>query len=161
MLPTATHSFVVDDLAVGEKYSFHYETVYLPQPVYKIPFSTFADLTLWVNYIGMAEHYLEEAKLVLDEKKLKPLASAVNRSNRAAFNFAEEINNSIKKGSDIHEPYQQKVHEKAVESVRQFSQAILEIYPFLGIKASRSDHQLNQIFRDYFTATQHYIFVNK
>ncbi|MDN6310547.1 MAG: hypothetical protein L0J60_07740 [Psychroflexus sp.] len=36
--------------------------------------------------------------------------------------------------------------------------AITSIYPYLGVKASRTDQQLNQIFRDYFTATQHHIF---
>ncbi|MGV8813599.1 MAG: hypothetical protein ACOH2D_05760 [Gelidibacter sp.] len=53
----------------------------------------------------------------------------------------------------------QKVHSQAADSVSDISRLIIEIYPKLGIRASRIDHQLNQIFRDYFTATQHHIFL--
>lgn len=159
LIATATHSFEVNAVAIDENYSFRYNRAYLPQPIFKIPFSLFADLTLWVNYLGMAEHFLEEARTVLPEEKLQGLTGVVSMTNREIFGFSEEIESTVQQQNDFTEEYKQKVHSKAADSVRGISRSLIELYPNLGIKASRKEHQLNQVFRDYFTATQHHIFL--
>ena len=154
---TATHSFEVDSI-VAEKYCFQYNHFYLPQPIFKIPFSLFADVTLWVNYLGMAEHFLEEAQNILPKETLNDLTNIVLKTNREIFGFSEEIENTINQSQDFLEEYIEKVHTEAADSVRHISRLIIEVYPKLGIKASSKNNQLNLIFRDYFTATQHHIF---
>lgn len=159
LIATATHSFEVNAVVIDGKYSFQYNRFYLPQPIFKIPFSLFADITLWVNYLGMAEHFLEEARTALPEEKLRNLTRAVSTADREIFGFSEEIERTIERQNDFTKEYKQKVHSKAADSVRGISRSIIEVYPNLGIKASRRNRQLNQIFRDYFTATQHHIFL--
>lgn len=158
LIATATHSFEVN-AEIEEKYVFQYNHFYLPQSIFKIPFFIFADITLWVNYLGMAEHFLEEAQTILPKVALSDLERMVSTTNRDVFQFSEEIETTIQQEKVFTEDYIQKVHSCAVASVSSISRLIIDIYPKLGIKASRNDHQLNQIFRDYFTATQHHIFL--
>lgn len=158
---TATCSFVVDEQCISSEYGFRYDKFYLNQSIYKIPFTVFADLTLWVNYIGMAEHYREEAEVTLPKKQLKELDEIIRLSDQNIFDYAEKIEELLTKKSVINQGLSQEIHQEAIASLPQLSQAILNLHPFLGMKASRKDSQLNKIFRDYFTATQHHNFVNR
>jgi len=157
LIATATHSFEVDTV-IEERYSFKYNKFNLPQAIFKIPFSLFADVTLWVNYLGMAEHFLDEAQCVLTKDDLLNLSNVLSMTNQEIFITSEEIEINIQKGIEFTDEYMRNIHSKAVDSVRNISRLIIEIYPNLGIKGSSSDHQLNQVFRDYFTGTQHHIF---
>lgn len=159
LIATATHSFEVNAVVIDEKYSFQYNRTYLPQPIFKVPFSLFADIRLWVNYLGMAEHFLEEAQTILPKEKIQNLTRVVSTANQEIFKFSDEIERTVQQQDDFTKEYIQKVHSKAADSVRGISRLLIEVYPNLGIKASRKEHPLNQVFRDYFTATQHHIFL--
>ncbi|WP_111310064.1 acyl-CoA dehydrogenase [Confluentibacter sediminis] len=158
---TATHSFKVESLLVPSKQAFVYNRFYLPQAIFKIPFSVFADLTLWVNYVGMAEHFLYEAAKILETKTLEPFHNVLSKANQRLYKFAERMEQLTTKQTTITETYIETIHQAASVSVKNISQAILHIYPLLGVKACSQQHPLNIIFRDYFTATQHHIFSRK
>ncbi|MDO7173964.1 acyl-CoA dehydrogenase [Mariniflexile sp. AS56] len=158
---TATHSFKVEDVVISSQYAFVYNKVHLPQAIFKIPFSIFADLTLWVNYIGMAEHYLEEATAILEQKNLEPFYTILHTANQQLYHFAQEMELFTTNDTLITETYIETIHTSASVSVKALSQAILNIHPLLGVKASSQNHVLNRIFRDYFTATQHHNFSKK
>lgn len=155
---TATHSFKVDSVRVSSKQAFVYNQFYLPQPIFKIPFMVFADLTLWVNYLGMAEYFLYEASKILEAKSLEPFYVLLSKTNQRLYKFAERIEQLTASDTTIPEAYIQTIHKTASASVKNMSQVILNTYPLLGIKACNQQHPLNNIFRDYFTATQHHIF---
>ena len=154
---SATHSFEVKDVLIDERFSFVYNNFYLEQPIFKIHFSVFADLTLWVNYIGMAEHFMEEAP-ALDMVQWRDLKDTIEEANSRAYKFAEQIEVVTVQEGAISESLIAEVHQMASESVQELSKAMIALFPHLGVNASREDHVLNQIFRDYFTATQHHIF---
>lgn len=158
---TATHSFKLNSVLIASKYTFVYNTCYLPQPIFKIPFSMFADLTLWVNYLGMAEHYLDEAATILEQEILEPFSLLLLKTNQQLYKFAEHIELLTTNETVISEAYIKTIHATASALVKEISNAILNIYPLLGVKACSEQHALNIIFRDYFTATQHHIFSRK
>ena len=158
---SVTHSFEVNAAKVHEKFSFRYDQFYLPQSIFKIPFSVFADLTLWVNYIGMAEHFMEEAEIILPQEKLKNIASVISLADQEIAHISEEIGATALKNSKFTTKYIEKVHKTATESVHRLSYGIIKVFPLLGIKAVSKNYPLNQIFRDYFTATQHKLFAGK
>lgn len=158
---TATHSFKVDAVLVPSKQAFVYNRFYLPQPIFKIPFSVFADLTLWVNYLGMAEHFYDEASLILEPKTLEPFSSLLSKTNHELYVYAEEMELLTNNDTSITQTQIETIHKAASASVKDLSQAIINIYPLLGVKACSGQHVLNRIFRDYFTATQHHIFARK
>ena len=156
---TATESFKVEKQWVHKKYSFVYNEVHRPHPIFKVHFSIFADLTLWVNYVGMAEHFLEESKKISGSAEpTRQLLAQVEIAGSLLMGFAAQIEKSVAQGDTFSEKFINKVHDEASKSVKLLSQAILGTYPSLGILASTESHVLNQIFRDYFTATQHHIF---
>lgn len=155
---SATHSFEVNLVMVPGHFSFLYNQFYLPQAIFKIPFRIFADLTLWVNYIGMAEHFVEEAQKGIAKEKLSGLKSSIAISSQQLFRCAEQTENKIREASPISAAYLEALHREASLSVKQLTRKIIDLYPHLGIKASRKNHPLNQVFCDYFTATQHHIF---
>jgi len=157
---SVTHSFHVESVTCDSRYSFLYTDVYLPHSIYKIPFLLFADLTLWVNYIGMAAHLLEEIANEVPKEKYTALQEICSFANQQLTTIAAETEGKLNENRTINKNYIQQVHTDASESVRNLSQAIIKLHPFLGIKASRKSHPINQIFRDYFTATQHHIFVD-
>lgn len=158
---TATHSFKLDAVLVSSKNAFVYNTFYLPQSIFKIPFLIFADLTLWVNYLGMAEHFLAEATHILEPNIVEPFSLLLSETNQQLYQFAKQVELLTTSDQVITETYIETIHKIASASVKNLSQAILNIYPLLGIKACSQQHPLNKIFRDYFTATQHHIFARR
>lgn len=161
MKATATRSFSVNNVLVDSKYSFVYNRFYLPQSIYKIHFSVFADLTLWVNYIGMAEHYLEEAFHSLEENKLTDLTATLNSANKQVDTYVQQIEQLLNEEKSFSKDFIQQIHDTASRSVKEISKNIIAIFPLLGIRSCKENTILNQIFRDYFTATQHHIFARK
>lgn len=161
MKATATQSFSVKNAVVNHKYSFLYNRFYLPQSIYKIHFSVFADLTLWVNYIGMAEHYIEEALKSLERFSLTNLINTIKTANEQLWDHVQRIERLLHHGKSFSEELIRQIHKTASRSLKDLSNSMIAVYPLLGIRACQENTVLNQIFRDYFTATQHHIFVDK
>ncbi len=158
LVATATHSFTVQDVDVTEQQGFHYETVFLPQAIYQLNFSVFADLTLWVNYIGMAEHFLSLSSDFVSSSLLQTLQETLTHANQMVETLATECLQVVSDNVNFTEPLVSKVHREASMSVAHISQAITAIYPYTGIKGASQNSAINRVFRDYFTATQHHIF---
>lgn len=158
---TVTHSFHVDQVECHEKYSFLYTKTYLPQALYQINFGTFADLTLWVNYLGMVTHFVENLTFHFPQLNTKSLQQVVNTTNQQLFEAAYQVENQLNNNLPITQSSIDNIHQKAVKSVREITREIIQIYPYTGIRGSSIDHAVNQLFRDYFTGTQHPIFTKK
>ena len=123
--------------------------------VEKIPFRIFADLTLLVNYLGMAEHFIEKSLEIINYQKQTDFEHFVIKSTSKTIEFAKTIENLLVNNSPISQEIETEIHSFGIKTVEKITQFIIEIYPQLGIKASKINEEINQIFRDYFTATQH------
>jgi len=152
---TATHSFGVPARWVHAKYSFQYNDIKLPHPIFKSDFQLFTDLTLWANYIGMAARYCEEGQEIGGPGDLDRLSARVAKADAKIMTLAQQIEDLGPAGAGS---LPKEIHRQATGSVRALSSEIIRAHPKLGIRASRLDHPLNQAFRDFFTATQHHIF---
>ena len=158
LVATATHSFKVQNAEITEQQGFHYETVFLPQAIYQLNFSVFADLTLWVNYIGMGEHFLALSSNSVSPSHLQTLQDTLTHANLRVESLVEECLQVVREKVDFTEQLVNKVHREASMSVANISKAITAIYPYTRIKGASQNTALNRVFRDYFTATQHHIF---
>lgn len=156
---TASHSFEVRECLVHKKNSFLYNETSLPHVIFKIPFQIFTDLTLWVNYLGMAQHFLREAKSTKMQLDLEELEGVLTAADNDIFRFAAEVEATIERGTSFSEEFSKGVHATGTTSIRNISWGMIALYPKLGMRACRQDHPLNKIFRDYFTATQHINFL--
>lgn len=155
---SVTHSFKVVNALVSEDFSFLYNVSYHNQAIFKIPFTVFADLTLLVNYIGMAQHFLAESQYKQEHATYLELKSSVTKAEGKLYELADSIEQQISVGENISQSFIDEVHATGSESVKELSGNIVALFPFLGVKAVRESNGLHQIFNDFFTATQHHIF---
>jgi len=155
MKATGTYSFKVNNAKVSEDYSFVYDEFFTDDVLDKIPFRIFADLTLLVNYLGMATHFSEEAIKIRPHLDLKLFNKMINDDLEKSFQFADEIENILNDLELISNEKQSEIHSFVTNLVENLSHQILEIYFQLGLRATHTDSEMYQIFCDYFTATQH------
>ena len=155
MKATGTFSFSVDAVLVSDDYSFTYNTFYTDSILDKIPFRIFADLTLLINYIGMAQHFCEQALLINSDLKIAFFNNEVEIMVGKTFEFAHKVETYLlEKNTDL-DALQSEIHQFGVEKVAYLAHEILNFYMQLGIVASNENQPINQIFKDFFTATQH------
>jgi len=155
MKATGTYSFKVENIKVTEDYSFIYDEFFTGDAMDKIPFRIFADLTLLVNYLGMASHFSEEAIKIRSYLDLKFFDEKINKSMVKVIEFADEVEGLLNESKAITPEKQLEIHDYSSDLVDNLSHQILQIYIQLGIKASHIDSAVYQVFCDYFTATQH------
>lgn len=155
MKATGTYSFKVNNAKVSEDYSFVYDEFFTDDVLDKIPFRIFADLTLLVNYLGMAAHFSEEAVKIRPHLDLKLFNKMINDDLEKVFQFAGEIEMLLNNFELISSEKQIEIHSFSNDLVENLSHQILEIYFQLGLRATHTDSEVYQIFCDYFTATQH------
>lgn len=158
MKATGTYSFKVENIKVTEDYSFIYDEFFTGDAMDKIPFRVFADLTLLVNYLGMAAHFSEEAIKIRPYLDLKFFDEKINKAIVKVIEFADEVEGLLNESKVITSEKQSEIHDYFSDLVDNLSHQILQIYIQLGIKASHTDSEVYQVFCDYFTATQHFNF---
>ena len=155
MKATGTYSFKVENAKVSEDYSFIYDEFFTDDVLDKIPFRIFADLTLLVNYLGMAKHFSEEAVKIRPLLNLSSFNQKIEEQKENVIHFANEIEVLLNDFQLISPEEQSEIHSFANGVVENLSHQILEIYFQLGLRATHTDSEVYQIFCDYFTATQH------
>lgn len=155
MRATGTYSFKVENVKVSENYSFMYDEFFTDDVLDKIPFRIFADITLLVNYLGMASHFAEEAIVIRPRLDLSLFNNRIAEAMEKVIEFADEIEFLLTHSQLIISEKQFEIHEYSSNVVESLSHQILEIYFQLGLKATHTDSAIYQVFCDYFTATQH------
>ncbi|WLD23567.1 hypothetical protein NU10_12790 [Flavobacterium dauae] len=155
MQATGTFSFTVDHVLVDANHSFIYNEFYTDAVLDRIPFRIFADLTLLANYLGMAEHFVDEAEKIRPQLNVKAFRNDLSTEENQTYLFADKIETLLESQQEISAEIQNEIHQFAETLVATLSHKILDLYFQLGIKASHTNEPVHQIFRDYFTATQH------
>ncbi|MGX5684486.1 hypothetical protein ACWKWW_07970 [Chryseobacterium cucumeris] len=155
MKASGTYSFTINNVFVSEDYSFVYDTFFTNDILDSIPFRVFADLTLLVNYLGIASHFIEEAGRIRPEINFKHFTESIEKHLEKVFSIAGEIEQILGGHKEIAESKQQVIHQYGVELVQKLSRQILTVYTQLGIRATDIDSAVYQVFCDYFTAAMH------
>jgi len=158
---TATHSFQIEKALVHQNDSFVYNHCYLPYPIFKIPFEVFANLTLWVNYIAMAEHFMEAGKHLKTGGLWDTMEQQLEKINKKVTKYVAEVEKQLEAQQNFSSQIIEEIHAQASHAVKTLTQSLISIYPYLGVKASHTDQEVHQVFCDYFTATQHHIFTKR
>lgn len=154
MRATNTFSFKLKDVVVSKTYSFKYDQFYTQDNSSGIPFTVFADLTLLVNYIGMAQHFA----VSLGDKPMLEFSEQVFKKT---ISIAKEIEQAIARNKPLSKERMLEIHTFGEETVVDLCNYFVKLYPTAGIEASQTTSPINQVFRDFFTATQHANFRKK
>jgi len=162
MIATASNSFNVNNLTVPENRHFKIEPAFarLAGAVYRYPFLQFAETTLAVNSSGMAIRFLELAEEIFEQKKItgKLLNVQLKKLNETRQSFYDAVNQS----------WQELILNKHIQSdllneVSTMSRALAatarrvvdEVYPYCGIIAATPSSEVNRVWRNLHTASQH------
>ncbi len=161
MKASATESFSVTEYKCNEEYAFQYNRSYLPDLIFKVPFPVFADLTLLVNYMGMYDHFREECRYIEKGLDLSGMEQLTQNIHARLDNYIAEMETLLEKGNEIPAGLAENLYQLGSFAVQEMAATIIHVWPYLGTKAAKETEQLNTIFRDFFTATQHHNFIRK
>ncbi len=171
---TASHSYRIDGQWVAAGYSFAIfpEAATAGGPLYRFPFYSLAYVTLAANVAGMAAHFLDQAAACMAHRRqpgsdltiaqapavarLSAALDASFRAARGAFYGALDAAWARVAGGGV-------LDDTAMETLKHVSLALVSaargavdgLYPYCGLHAAREDSDINRVWRDFHTATQH------
>ncbi|MGV3706264.1 MAG: acyl-CoA dehydrogenase family protein [Arcticibacter sp.] len=171
MVATGSHGFEVSHLAVQTNRSFLINgDMKMQTNAGNYPFLQLAETTLAVNFSGMALHFLELAKtLVLNARYLQRFSESQAKIVQEVFtrqqqllmearkNFFQTADRSwhdLQKGSLQNTILEElsRTSRKLAHTSRRLSE---NLWPYCGLEAARKDSELNRVWRDIHTASQH------
>lgn len=169
---TASHSFSVENLFVKDSRSFviNESKSTWPQLLYQYPFIPLAELTLLVNFIGMYKRFIDlveryfivksqdevwlKDKGKLYFKRLDKIQDDFNKRRDVIYQLAEQSWSNREKEMDNAIIY----NRIAIESrsfVSSIKDHVMQLFPLCGIEAAQREKEMNIVFRNIFTASQH------
>ncbi|WP_257667491.1 acyl-CoA dehydrogenase [Parapedobacter tibetensis] len=165
---TASHSFAVDNLWVDESHAFLITPQHatLDHPIYRYPFLQFAEATLAANTLGMARHFIACADVLISQNQKGIEATKSLGLVTSANTQLKEIKQSFYDALDASWAellHNGKVSDRSLSTVSALSRSLVAIchqqvvllFPHCGMAATISSAEINRIWRDIFTASQH------
>lgn len=157
---TASHSFAVDDLRVSPSQAFSItpEAVTWDDPIYRYPFLPFAETTLAVNTLGMARHFLECAASLGKPALQKLVKSAQLELAEVRSSFYDVLDtswNELLRVGELSPEMQESVGKHSRWLVKVSRDRVVAVYPYLGLVGADATSEINRVWRDIFTASQH------
>ncbi|GGI27029.1 acyl-CoA dehydrogenase family protein [Pedobacter mendelii] len=172
LIATGSHAFEVRDLIVPENRTFKINsTIQIADKGFDYPFLQLAETTLAVNSLGMASHFIrlvEESFFTrsglkrYNEKQIDFFNDELERcKNEVQFlkaqfygTFDESWEQLIKQGT---------VNETKLEEVSLVSRKLAHacrktsdiLFPYCGLEAAKKESEINRVWRDIHTASQH------
>jgi alkylation response protein AidB-like acyl-CoA dehydrogenase len=159
---TASHSYSVNKLQVKAARSFLIDATHatLDHPIYNYPFLPFAETTLAVNTLGMTKHLLDEAAVVFAKKKLNNAViihaqKEIAAMRTAFYTIVEQSWNELISKKKISAKTTKQISTISRQLVKLCRKHATEVYPYCGLSYTAETSELNRVFRDLFTASQH------
>jgi alkylation response protein AidB-like acyl-CoA dehydrogenase len=170
MVATGSNSFKVENLLVNKNRSFKIDPAHatLPGKLYQYPFHQLAEATLAANLMGMAIHFVDHAEEIIKERcatkyttaqkeeltrKLKCIKTNINTLRADFYNAVD-----VSWGNTTED----RLNEVSITS-RQMAKGarniVDDLYPYCGLQAASPDTEINRVWRDLHTASQHSLLV--
>lgn len=175
---TSSDTFSVKNLKVKKDRAFEINTQYttLNNLIYRYPFKQFAETTLAVNTLGMTLRFLELCNEILINKQ----HTVNNQSQSSTETHKVLLLNAKRELSELKESFYAEVNKSwlQLETTNFIEENLLEIisitsrklvknalkwvsqlYPYCGMSAAKPSEEINRVWRNLFTASQHSIFL--
>lgn len=170
---TASHSFSLENVKVPANHAFQIKPEHRIEDniLYRIPFGPFAELTLLVNYMGMYRRYLDLVEKYFFEKskdenwsaqygkvyfkKIDKLRQQLETEMSKVYLASEEVWWQSTQNMQLSEPLLEAITSRSHEIVKMIREEVIQLFPLLGIAAAQNGEEINTVFRNIFTASQH------
>lgn len=171
LVATGSHAFDVNNVEVPANRSFKINEPKVADEGFDYPFLQLAETTLAVNSLGMARRFLdlvndsffsrsgfkrytpEQVAFFEDElAKCKHTLTTIREHFYEAFDISWDqlINDKI-----IDENILKDVSRLSRELAHQSRMVVDTLYPYAGLEAAKRETELNRVWRDLHTASQH------
>lgn len=171
MVATGSHSFKIDNVPVDKTRCFQIDPskTTINSKLYKYPFLQLAEATLAANLAGMAIHFIDLAEDVIAQrtalkKFTDPQKTLLTEKLYQIRTDMQDARNNFYRAVDIS---WQDNNPEALQWVsftsRQLAKAarnyVDALYPYCGLQAASPDTEINRVWRDLHTASQHSLLV--
>ena len=171
MVATGSHSFKIENLSVDDNRCFQIDPGHttINTKLYQYPFLQLAEATLAANLAGMAIHFIDLAEEIIEQRvALKKFADPQKNL------LAEKLHQIKADVQDVRNSFYRAVdtswRENNTEALqwvsftsRQLAKAarnhVDALYPYCGLQAASPDTEINRVWRDLHTASQHSLLV--
>jgi len=167
MVATGSHSFKIENLQVSKERCFKIDPGFttIKNRLYQYPFLQLAEATLAANIAGMAIHFIDIAETIIEQR------TALNKYTSSQKKLLQDKFTDIKRDLDTLrnafynavDTSWQKDDEGSLQQVSKFSRQLArqariyvdDLYPYCGLQAASPDTEINRVWRDLHTASQH------
>ena len=172
MMGTGSHAFEINSIKVPANRCFKIndEAAIINAPLYNYPFLQLAEGTLAANLSGMALHFIDLCGPIFKKRqKLNKLTDAnrnlLTHTLRTVKTDMQTVRNNFYNAVDTSWKNfcRNKQSPEALTNVSSSSrqlalitrESVDKLYPYCGLIAASPDAEINQVWRDFHTASQH------
>ncbi|TZF82041.1 acyl-CoA dehydrogenase [Pedobacter sp. BS3] len=173
MVATGSHSFAIKKLHVPTSRCFKIdaENTVIDNPVHRYPFLQLAETTLAANISGMAIHFMDlceqffeqrmHSKKLTDKQKqllngkLRQVKDHISELRVSFYQYIERSWQFCNKNESIPQQILQATSVSSRALARYAITCTDELYPFCGLIAANPASEINRVWRDIHTASQH------
>jgi alkylation response protein AidB-like acyl-CoA dehydrogenase len=171
MRATASHSYRIDAKWIAADHGFAIDAAHATAsgPLYRFPFLSLAYFTLAANLSGMARHFLQLAAPAVARRRaaggasLNPagplrLQALADELESARDHFYRRLDGAwerVAAGVVLGAEETAAIQAASLALVKACRGAVDETYPYCGLHAAQEGSDINRVWRDFHTATQH------
>lgn len=171
MVATGSHSFKIDNVLVNKTRCFQIDPDHttIDSELYKYPFLQLAEATLAANLAGMAIHFIDLAEVAIEQRKALnkftiPQKDIVARKLRSIKVNMQDVRSVFYNAVDSSwESISPATLQQVSATSRQLAKAarnhVDALYTYCGLQAASPDTEINRVWRDLHTASQHSLLV--
>ncbi|WP_342646038.1 acyl-CoA dehydrogenase [Mucilaginibacter sp. CSA2-8R] len=174
MMGTGSHAFTITDASVPANRSFTIDasSAVIDTLLYRYPFLQLAEATLAANLSGMSQHFIDLCGPVF-EQKLKESERLTEKDRTVLMETYASIAAQLQTARDafyqaVDASWTAEIEDEKTAATllypvsttsRQLARVAREsvdkLYPYCGLRAAAPDTEINQVWRDLHTASQH------
>jgi alkylation response protein AidB-like acyl-CoA dehydrogenase len=173
MIATGSHAFKVENLRVPSHRCFEIlpEKTTLPDLIYRYPFLQFAEVTLAVNILGSTGHFRElveaafekrQERKVFNSRELSYFEKSLKKESERIDDLKKEFYKIVNRSwYELEQEFQ--ISTATLKKVSKISRKLTQacrisnanLYPFAGLEGAKTHTELNRVWRDFNTVSQH------
>lgn len=170
MVATGSHTFKVQNVYVPSTRSFEIDAgnARITLPVYQYPFHQLAETTLAVNFSGLAQQFIDVCEVIFSTRsqagKTTPWdqhADAARMLLQTRTDFYDAVAASwsyCSRMTAIPNGVLANVSNRSRALYKTSLTLVSTLYPFAGMLAADPRTEVNRVWRNLFTASQHSLF---
>ncbi|MFD1256382.1 acyl-CoA dehydrogenase [Mucilaginibacter terrae] len=174
MTGTGSHAFNLNNVPAPANRCFRIEpeAAVIDAPLYRYPFLQLAEATLAANLSGMALHFVDLCRPIF-EQKLQESHRMTKLQGVILMDTYEQVKTNLQNirnqfyetvdaswqaalaNKDVPMDALKPVSHTSRLLARASRESVDQLYPFCGLQAAAPDTEINQVWRDLHTASQH------